>query len=51
LPTGVSFPATLTVNSQLPGGAPVGDGIELSIAPPFVNMLPHGGAALFHVEK
>jgi hypothetical protein len=52
LPNGVNFGATLTVNCQLPGGIIVDDGIELSVTgTPFVNMLPHSGATLFHVQK
>jgi hypothetical protein len=52
LPNGVNFGATLSVNCTLPGGTIVDDGIELSITgTPFVNMPPHGGATLFHVQN
>jgi hypothetical protein len=53
LPTGAVRDATLTVNCHLPGGRiDVDEGIELSVTgTPFVNMTPHGGATLFHVQK
>jgi hypothetical protein len=52
LPSGAVVDAALTVNCHLPGGTFVDDGIDLSITgTPFVNMVPHGGAALFHVQK